>query len=143
MKLPSLCPLPLHNAFRQGTSLKLVLGVIEVDGHLQKAVVVENVCRERFNGTVLVFISKAIDVPRHVLRLALGFGKALRGRIPALITDGRLESRAGVPLTADNAHAMLCGNPAMVDDVQAALAARGMRRRRRKEPGHITLETYW
>ena len=28
-------------------------------------------------------------------------------------------------------------------DVQAALATRGMRRHRRKEPGHITLETYW
>lgn len=68
---------------------------------------------------------------------------ALPGRIPALIEDGRLEARAGVPLTADNAHAMLCGNPAMVDDVQAALAKRGMRRHRRKEPGHVTLETYW
>ena len=67
----------------------------------------------------------------------------LPGRSPALIADGRLESRAGVPLTADNAHAMLCGNPAMVDDVQAALATRGMKRHRRKEPGHITLETYW
>ena len=38
---------------------------------------------------------------------------------------------------------MLCGNPAMVDDTQAVLAARGMRRHRRKEPGHITVETYW
>ena len=68
---------------------------------------------------------------------------ALPGRIPALIADGRLEARAGVPLTADNAHAMLCGNPAMVDDVQATLATRGMRRHRRREPGHVTVETYW
>ena len=60
---------------------------------------------------------------------------ALPGRIPALIADGRLESRAGVPLTADNAHAMLCGNPAMVDDVQAALAARADERHRRKRAG--------
>jgi len=68
---------------------------------------------------------------------------ALAGRIPAAIDDGRLEARAGVPLTAENAHAMLCGNPAMVDDVQKVLATRGMRRHRRREPGHITLETYW
>ena len=68
---------------------------------------------------------------------------ALPGRIPALIADGRLEARAGQPLAADTAHAMLCGNPAMVDDVQAVLGARGMRRHRRREPGHITLETYW
>jgi ferredoxin--NADP+ reductase len=68
---------------------------------------------------------------------------ALRGRIPGLIDDGRLESRAGLPLTAENSHAMLCGNPAMVEDTQRSLNARGMRRHRRKEPGHITVETYW
>lgn len=68
---------------------------------------------------------------------------ALPGRIPALIADGRLESRAGQPLSAESAHVMLCGNPAMVDDVQEVLGARGMRRHRRREPGHITLETYW
>jgi ferredoxin--NADP+ reductase len=69
--------------------------------------------------------------------------EALAGRIPAAIDDGRLEARVGLSLTPENAHAMLCGNPAMVDDVQKVLAARGMRRHRRKEPGHITLETYW
>lgn len=69
--------------------------------------------------------------------------RALAGRIPAAIDDGRLEARTGIPLTAENAHAMLCGNPAMVDDVQKVLGARGMRRHRRREPGHITLETYW
>lgn len=68
---------------------------------------------------------------------------ALRGRIPALIDDGRLEAAAGMPLAAENAHAMLCGNPAMVDDVQATLARRGMLRHRRKVPGHVTVETYW
>ena len=68
---------------------------------------------------------------------------ALPGRIPSLIADGRLETRAGEALTAQNAHAMLCGNPAMVDDVQAVLATRGMKRHRRREPGQITLETYW
>jgi ferredoxin--NADP+ reductase len=68
---------------------------------------------------------------------------ALSGRIPESIRDGNLEARAGVPLTADNAHAMLCGNPDMVRDTQAVLEARGMRRHRRREPGHFTLETYW
>jgi ferredoxin--NADP+ reductase len=68
---------------------------------------------------------------------------ALTGRIPHAIDDGRLETRVGLSLTPENAHAMLCGNPAMVDDVQKVLATRGMRRHRRKEPGHITLETYW
>lgn len=68
---------------------------------------------------------------------------ALVGRIPAAITDGRLEARAGLPMSPENSHVMLCGNPAMVDDVQAVLAGRGMRRHRRREPGHVTVETYW
>lgn len=68
---------------------------------------------------------------------------ALAGRIPELIRDGRLEARAGLALAAENSHAMLCGNPAMVADTQAVLEARGLRRHRRKEPGHITVETYW
>ena len=68
---------------------------------------------------------------------------ALRGRIPEAIRDGSLEARAGLALTAANSHAMLCGNPAMVEDTQKALEARGMRRHRRREPGHVTVETYW
>jgi ferredoxin--NADP+ reductase len=68
---------------------------------------------------------------------------ALAGRIPDAIRDGRLEARAGLALSPENSHVMLCGNPAMVDDTQRVLEARGMRRHRRKEPGHITVETYW
>lgn len=68
---------------------------------------------------------------------------ALRGRIPALLADGQIEARAGLALGPDTAHAMLCGNPQMVDDTQALLGDRGMRRHRRREPGHITVETYW
>lgn len=68
---------------------------------------------------------------------------ALSGRIPAAIDDGRLEARVGIALSPENSHAMLCGNPAMVDDTQQLLALRGMRRHRRKEPGHVTVETYW
>ena len=69
--------------------------------------------------------------------------RALRGRIPALIADGRLESRAGIALGPENAHALLCGNPQRVDDTQEALRVRGMRRHRRREPGHVTVEAYW
>jgi len=69
--------------------------------------------------------------------------RSLSGRIPALIADGRLEARVGLSLTPENAHAMLCGNPKMVEDTQTVLATRGMRRHRRREPGHVTLETYW
>ena len=68
---------------------------------------------------------------------------ALAGRIPAAIEDGRLEARVGIAMSPENSQAMLCGNPAMVEDTQKLLATRGMRRHRRKEPGHVTVETYW
>ena len=68
---------------------------------------------------------------------------ALRGRIPALVREGRLEAAAGVPLAADGAQVMLCGNPDMLKDTTAALAERGMRKNRRRTPGHITVESFW
>lgn len=68
---------------------------------------------------------------------------ALAGRIPAAIADGRLEAAAGVALRPETSHVMLCGNPDMLKDTQAVLAARGMRKHRRRAPGHITVESFW
>jgi len=68
---------------------------------------------------------------------------ALEGRIPAAIRDGRLEAAAGSPLAAGRAQVMLCGNPGMVADAMAALAERGMKKHRRRSPGHVTTEAFW
>lgn len=67
----------------------------------------------------------------------------LRGRIPALIENGALEARAGSAITAADSQVMLCGNPDMVRDTIAALAPRGMKKHRRRNPGQITVENYW
>jgi len=68
---------------------------------------------------------------------------SLAGRIPAAIADGRLERAAGLSLAPETAHVMLCGNPQMLRDATAALIARGMRKHRRRTPGHITVESFW
>jgi ferredoxin/flavodoxin---NADP+ reductase len=68
---------------------------------------------------------------------------SLAGRIPAAIGDGRLEAAAGVRLAPETSHVMLCGNPDMLKDVQAVLMARGMKKHRRRAPGHITVESFW
>ena len=68
---------------------------------------------------------------------------ALHGRIPLAIEEGRLEAAAGVVLSAKTSRVMICGNPEMVTDTSAALARRGMKKHRRREPGHITVENYW
>jgi len=75
-----------------------------------------------------------------VSREATGF--AMTGRIPQAIADGSLETRAGAVFDAQS-HIMLCGNPQMVADAEAALVARGLRKHRRREPGQISVENYW
>jgi len=68
---------------------------------------------------------------------------ALRARIPEAIADGRIEARAGVALAPENSQVMLCGNPGMLRDTTEALLARGLKKNRRHDPGHITVESYW
>jgi ferredoxin--NADP+ reductase len=68
---------------------------------------------------------------------------ALAGRIPAALRDGRLEAAAGLRLSAESSQVMLCGNPAMLKDAAAVLIERGMRKNRRRAPGHITVESFW
>ncbi|HXR59254.1 MAG TPA: ferredoxin--NADP reductase [Burkholderiales bacterium] len=68
---------------------------------------------------------------------------ALRGRIPALLRDARLEGAAGLKLAPADSQVMLCGNPDMLKDTSAALAERGLRKNRRRSPGQITVESFW
>ncbi len=116
---------------------------------------------QRFQRVVLVHAARTADeltYRRDIARIAEAEPKrftyipflsrepadyALAGRIPQAIADGRLEARAGLSFDAALAHVMLCGNPAMVADASAALTARGFRKHKRKEPGQISMETYW
>jgi len=100
---------------------------------------------EQAYGDVLAAVAAARD--GQFRRIALISRErspgALEGRVPAALRDGRLEQAAGTELSAARSHAMLCGNPEMVTDVTSALAERGMRKHRRRAPGHISVETYW
>ena len=68
---------------------------------------------------------------------------SLAGRIPAAVRDGRLEKAAGLALSGQTSQVMLCGNPDMLKDTTAALIERGMRKHRRRAPGHISVESFW
>lgn len=67
---------------------------------------------------------------------------AIHARITSAIGTGALEARTGIALEPASSHVMLCGNSAMITEVSELLEARGMRRHRRREPGHITTEKY-
>jgi len=68
---------------------------------------------------------------------------AIRARIPVAIEDGRLERKAGLQITPEQSQVMICGNPDMVRSTQTVLEERGLRRNRRRTPGHISVENYW
>ena len=68
---------------------------------------------------------------------------ALGGRITQAIEEGLLEARAALSLDPATSQVMICGNPAMVHDTTHLLEKRGLRKNRRREPGHITTEQYW
>lgn len=65
------------------------------------------------------------------------------GRIPAAIEDGRLEHAAGMKLSPNRSHVLLCGNPDMIRDTQVVLERRGLRKHRQRKPGHFSFEKYW
>ena len=68
--------------------------------------------------------------------------EALHGRVTALLRSGALESAVG-EIVRPNHQVMMCGNPAMLAEMQSLLEARGLAVNRRKKPGQITIERYW
>ena len=67
----------------------------------------------------------------------------LHERLPKLISSGALESAAGLALTATDSRLLVCGNPAMLDDVRDALVERGLGMDRSAKPGQFATENYW
>jgi len=66
---------------------------------------------------------------------------AMRQRITVCLENGSFEKRVGTAID-DSAHVMMCGNSAMISSVTEVLEKRGLRKHRRREPGHITTEKY-
>ena len=67
----------------------------------------------------------------------------LHGRITTLLQNGELEKHAGLTLQATSSRVMLCGNPAMTDEMRELLKERGLRPCRRDTPGQYVAENYW
>lgn len=67
----------------------------------------------------------------------------LAGRLTTLLEDGSLERATGIPITPETSRFMMCGNPAMIEDMRKILHRRGMRPCRRAQPGQFVTENYW
>ncbi len=66
-----------------------------------------------------------------------------RGRVGELLRAEVFRERTGFALDPRTCQVMLCGNPQMIDEVEADLLARGFARHRKKEPGQLHIERYW
>ncbi len=69
--------------------------------------------------------------------------QGISGRITARLQDGGLEQFVGCQFGAVRSTVLLCGNPDMLDEMEALLLARGLAKHRKKTPGNIVVERYW
>jgi ferredoxin--NADP+ reductase len=69
--------------------------------------------------------------------------RILSGRITDCFNSLALEQETGIAITPQYSTVMLCGNPAMLDEMEQLLSQRGLQRHRPKSPGQVVVERYW
>lgn len=60
-----------------------------------------------------------------------------RGYVQSFFSEGR------IPVDASQDQLFVCGNPAMIDDLEKLVAARGFTPHSKKTPGNLHYEKYW
>lgn len=68
-----------------------------------------------------------------------------RGRVTSMFSDGTYERAMGRPLDPQQDHVFLCGNPAMIDQLEAELVERDgfIVKSPRQKDGNLHFERYW
>jgi ferredoxin--NADP+ reductase len=69
--------------------------------------------------------------------------KGLRGRVVDAMEPLRYRELVGAVLDHGESHVYVCGNPSMIEDLEASLSARGFRKHTRGHAGNLHLEKYW
>lgn len=111
---------------------KIVLGYSVRDGselcYREQIAIIEKQYAEQFSFVPFVTREKIEGV--------------MHQRITVSIEDGSFEKRVGININKKDSHVMMCGNSAMIAGASECLEKRGLRKHRRREPGHITTEKY-
>lgn len=86
-----------------------------------------------------------VSGPRDELDPSWGSAPRERfGRVQVLLEEEPVKNAlGGGPVAPERTQVYLCGNPAMIEDLQTRLEGIGLRRHRKKTPGHIHTEKYW
>lgn len=69
--------------------------------------------------------------------------RGMRGRVPEALEPERYRALVGAPLDPAHCHVYLAGNPAMIEELEVALTARGFRNHTRRHAGNLHMEKYW
>ena len=81
---------------------------------------------------------------RFISSVSRDAGKGcLSGRITTALENGSLEQLAEASIAPEESAVMMCGNPDMLNDLEAILQNRGMTKHKLKSPGHYVVERYW
>ena len=70
------------------------------------------------------------------------FPDSLKNRVTTSMQDNSLQHKVGFSINADDSHVMMCGSSEMIVDVSERLVSMGMKKHRRRDPGHFTTEKY-
>ena len=65
----------------------------------------------------------------------------LHGRVPSALPQ--IEALVGAEVAPDTSQVLICGNPEMLKTLELMFGERGLKKNRKREPGHITTERYW
>ena len=69
--------------------------------------------------------------------------KGLTGYVQDVWSKGILDEQWGFHPTPQDTHILLCGNPAMIEDVEDMIQQEGFTENSRKSPGQYHVERYW
>lgn len=89
--------------------------------------------------TLLACISGTIDQET----IATDGYRIIPARISTALDSGMMEAVAGSDISPGSSRVMLCGNPAMIDDMRKRLHLRGLVPCRKQQPGQFLTENYW
>ncbi|HEU4929925.1 MAG TPA: ferredoxin--NADP reductase [Candidatus Krumholzibacteria bacterium] len=67
----------------------------------------------------------------------------LRGRVNDVMEPQQFRTLAGFDLVPSQCHVYICGNPSMIEDVEAMVVARGFKKHTPGHPGTLHMEKYW
>jgi ferredoxin--NADP+ reductase len=81
---------------------------------------------------------------RFISAVSRDAGKGcLNGRITTALENGSLEQVAEARIAPEESAIMMCGNPDMLNDLEAIFQRRGLSKHKTKTPGHYVVERYW